>query len=68
MTPRVQDIIKAYQKGNIQAVEEYLFQEGMFIEEASWAGAIKKLLEQKMYNTAACDIEIVAYKFKNLIK
>lgn len=66
MTPRVKDIIRLYKEGNIEKVEEYLFQPGMFVEAASWEGRIKKLIEDKLYNTAKCEIELVGYKFKNI--
>jgi len=67
MTPRVKDIIKNYKEGNLQKVNEYLTQPNMIIDPQSWEAKIKKLIDDKMYNTAKCEIELVGYKFlKNI--
>lgn len=66
MTPRVKDVIKKYKEGNIAKVDEYLSQPDMVVDPLSWEGKIKKLIDDKMYNTAICEIELVGYKFKNI--
>jgi len=67
MTSRVKDIIEIYDKGNIAGVTAYLFQPGMIIDPNTWAGKIKNLLNQKLYITAAIEIETIKYKFiKNI--
>jgi hypothetical protein len=67
MTPRVKDIIRIYKEGNIQKVDEYLNQPGMIVDPNSWEGRIKKLIDDKLYNTAKCELELVGYKLlKNI--
>ena len=65
MTPRVRDVIKIYKDANLQGVEAYLNQTTMIVDPLSWEGKIKKLIDNKLYNTAKCEIELVAYKFLN---
>ena len=66
MTPRVKDLIKNYKEGNLQKVNEYLSQPGMTIDPSTWEGRIKKMIDDKMYKTAICEIELVGYKFLKL--
>jgi len=61
--PRVKDIIKNYQKGNLKQVYEYLTQEGMIVDPSTWSGQIKKMIEDEQFNTAKQLIEVTAYKF-----
>ena len=61
--PRVKDIIKNYQEGNIMQVHEYLTQSDMTVDPSTWAGQIKKMIENKQYVTAIKTIELIAYKF-----
>jgi hypothetical protein len=63
--PRVKEIIKIYEKGNIKKVHEYLTQEDMIIDPSTWAGKIKKMIEAEQYNSAKQIIELTAYKFIN---
>jgi hypothetical protein len=64
MTPRVKELIKIYNKGNLQKVNEYLTQPEMVVDPSTWEGKIKKLIDDKLYGTAANEIELVGYKFK----
>ena len=61
--PRVIEIIENYQKGNLKKVYEYLTQPDMVVDENSWANQIKKMIENKQFETAKQTIELVAYKF-----
>ena len=64
MKPRVKYIILNYYKDNIRGVYTYLNQNNMVIDPSTWAGNIKKLLDNKLYVAAKAEIELVAYKFK----
>ena len=64
--PRVKDIIESYKTGNIVKVYEYLSQENMTVDPSTWAGQIKKLIENKQFITAKQMIELIAYKFLNI--
>jgi len=64
--PRVIDIIKKYQKGNIQNVYDYLTQNEMIVDPSTWAGQLKKTIEAKQFQTAKKIIELTAYKFIKL--
>ena len=66
MTPRVKDIIKNYKEGNLVAVNNYLMQQNMNIDPNTWSGHIKKLIDDKLYNTAKGEIELVGYKFDSI--
>jgi len=66
MTPRVRDIVKMYKDTNLQGVEIYLNQPEMVVDPLSWEGKIKKLIDNKLYNTAKCEIELVGYKLLNI--
>ena len=61
--PRVIEIIENYQKGNLKKVYEYLTKPDMVVDENSWANQIKKMIENKQFETAKQTIELVAYKF-----
>jgi len=61
--PRVKDIVKNYQQGNLKQVYEYLIQDGMIVDPSTWSGQIKKLIEDKNFITAKEMIELTAYKF-----
>jgi hypothetical protein len=61
--PRVKDIIKNYQEGNIMQVHEYLSQDNMIVDSSSWAGQLKQLIDNKQYFAAKQIIELIAYKF-----
>lgn len=66
MRPRVKEVIKNYKEGNIEKVNEYLSHPEMVVDPLSWEGKIKKLIDDKLYNTAKCEIELVGYKFLNI--
>ena len=66
--PRVKDIIKNYQKGNLKQVYEYLIQPGMIVDPSTWSGQIKKMIEDQEFLTAKMIIEFTAYKFINTKK
>ena len=66
MTPRVKNIINNYYRNNLRGVNNYLSQNGMIVDPSTWAGQVKKLIEEKNFNTAKELIEITAYKFINL--
>jgi hypothetical protein len=61
--PRVKDIIKNYQKGNLKQVHEYLTQPDMVVDPSTWAGSVLNLIENKHYVSAIQLIELTAYKF-----
>jgi hypothetical protein len=61
--PRVKELIKAYQQGNIIKVKEYLEQDEMIIDPSTWSGYVKKLIDNEHYETAKQTIELTAYKF-----
>jgi hypothetical protein len=65
--PRVKEIVLIYQKGNIAKVKEYLNQTDMIIEPSTWTYQIKQMIEKEQYYTAQCAIELISYKFINLI-
>lgn len=62
---RVTEIIQSYQKGNLKKVYEYLTQPDIVVLDNSWAGKIKKLIENKQFETAIQLIETVGYKMLN---
>ena len=62
--PRVKDIIKAYNDLNLKGVYEYLTQTDMNIDPSTWAGSVKRLIEEKQFISATQLIELTAYKFK----
>jgi len=66
--PRVKDIIKNYQKGNLKQVNEYLTHPDMVVDPSTWCGQIKQMIENKQFNTAIELIELTAYKFIYLKK
>jgi hypothetical protein len=61
--PKVKGIIKSYQEGNLQQVYEYLTENDMVVDPSTWAGQVKKMIENKQYSTAKQVIELVSYKF-----
>jgi len=61
--PRVKDIVKNYQKGNLKQVYDYLTQEDMIVDPSTWSGQVKRLIEDKQFITAKEMIELTAYKF-----
>ena len=63
--PRVKELLKNYEKGNLKQVYEYLTQSGMTIDSSTWSGQVKKMIEDKQFISAKALIETVAYKFKN---
>jgi len=64
--PRVRNIIKKYKEGNIEKVYEYLSDSNIAIDPSTWAGQIKKMIENKQYVTAKKTIELISYKFLKL--
>ena len=60
--PRVKGVIKSYEDGNIVKVYEYLTQADMIVDPSTWSGKIKKMIEDKQYETAKQTIELIAYK------
>jgi hypothetical protein len=65
--PRVIEIVEAYSKDNLKGVVNYLSQPDMRIDPNTWAGQVKKLIEDEYYYSAKLLIETVAYKFTNNI-
>ena len=68
MAPRVKDIIISYKRGNINEVYAYLTQSGMEVDPSTWAGNIKRMIENKQYISVGANIELVAYKMLNYLK
>ncbi|MCK9446486.1 hypothetical protein M0Q50_06405 [bacterium] len=64
--PRVKDIIEMYKDGNLLQVYIYLTSEDMIVDPSTWSGNIKKMIENKQYESAKQIIELTAYKFLNL--
>jgi len=64
--PRVKDIIKEYKENNITGVYKYLSQDDIIVDSSTWAGKIKKLIENKQIYSAKQLIELVSYKFLNI--
>jgi len=64
--PRVKEIIESYKTGNIIKVYEYLTQENMTVDSSTWAGQIKKLIENKQFFVVQQMIELIAYKITNI--
>lgn len=64
--PRVIELIQNYEKGNLKQVMEYLTQSDMIVDPNTWAGQIKKLIEEEKYFSAKLLIETTSYKFKNI--
>ena len=63
--PRVLEIVKNYQKGNIKQVYDYLTQDDMVVDPSTWSGKVKSMIENKQYASVKELIEIVGYKFLN---
>jgi hypothetical protein len=61
--PRVKDIIKCYQNGNLKKVYDYLTQPDMVVDPSTWSGNIKRLIEDEKILTVKELIELTAYKF-----
>lgn len=61
--PRIKEIVKIYQKENLQKVYEYLSDPNMLVDPSTWSGKIKKTIEEKQFFTAKQMIELIAYKF-----
>ena len=61
--PRVREIIKIYEKGNIIKVQEYFNQPDMIVDPSTWAGRLKDHIEKEQFFTAKAQIETIAYKF-----
>ena len=66
--PRVKEVIKNYQEGNLKQVLEYLTQPDMVVDPDTWCGKVLQLINTEQYFTAKSLIEIVAYKFKSFKK
>jgi len=64
--PRVKELIKNYQDGNLKQVLEYLTQPDMVVDPNTWCGKVLQLINAEQYFTAKTLIETVAYKFINL--
>jgi len=63
--PRVKEIIENYEKGSVRQVYEYLSQPDMLVDINTWAGQIKKMIEEEQFFSVKLLIETTAYKFKN---
>jgi hypothetical protein len=61
--PRVIEVIENYKKGNLKQVYEYLTQEDMRVDQNTWSGKIKKMIEDEEFYSAKILIESIAYKF-----
>jgi hypothetical protein len=61
--PRVKQIIEAYKAGSIEKVYKYLTQPDMVVDPSTWAGNIKRLIEDEKILTVKEFIELTAYKF-----
>jgi len=64
--PRVKEILRAYEKRNIEGVKTYFKQSDMVIDPSTWAGKLNETLENKQYETAKEIIELTIYKFIKL--
>ena len=67
MTPRVKQLVKEYQQGNLLQVKKYLNQPGMIVDPSTWCGKIKKQIDNGLYDSTKYEIELVGYKFLNNI-
>jgi len=61
--PRVIELIKNYNKGNLKQVYEYLTQPDMIVDPNTWSGRIKEMIDNKQFETAKQLIELTSYKF-----
>ena len=61
--PRVKKIISEYKHGNLAKVYEYLTEPNMVVDPSTWCGQIKKMIEDKNFESAKQLIEITGYKF-----
>ncbi len=66
--PRVIELIKNYQQGNLRQVIEDLSQPDMVVDPNTWIGQVKKLLEEEEFFSAKALIETTAYKFVKINK
>lgn len=64
--PRVKEIVDIYAKENIIGVYNYLTVDGMVVDPNTWAGKIKKMIEDKQYRSVQSNIELIAYKLINV--
>ena len=64
MYPRVKEILREYEKNNIDGVEQYLGNCNMVIDPSTWAGKIKKLIEENKKISAMAEIELIINEFK----
>jgi hypothetical protein len=64
--PRVKDIILHYKNGNLLSVYNYLNDEDINVDSSTWAGSLKRNIENKEFETAKNKIELIAYKFLKL--
>jgi hypothetical protein len=67
MYPKIRDIVTEYDKNGITGAYQYLIQPGMTVDPSTWAGRVKKTIEEKEIFSACTMIEMLHYKFK-LIK
>jgi hypothetical protein len=66
MYPRVRDILKSYKDGGLENLKVYFEQENLVVDPDTWAGQIKKCIDDGFVNTAVTEIELMIEKF-NLI-
>ncbi|MFA5152819.1 MAG: hypothetical protein WC554_09690 [Clostridia bacterium] len=66
--PRVKEILTEFDKAGINGVFKYLNQSDMTIDPSSWAGKLKKDIDNKNIYTAMSKIELLEYKFFKINK
>lgn len=66
--PRVIEVLKHYKHGDIKEVYEYLSHSDMQVDDDTWSGQIKKMIENEEILSAKTLIEITLYFFENTNK
>lgn len=62
--PRVKDILREYEKNNIDGVKQYLHNSYMVVDPSTWAGKIKRLIDENKKISVMAEIELIINEFK----
>ena len=65
--PRVREVLYAAEHGGIEGIKLYFEQKGMIIDPSTWAGQIKKSIDENHVISVMTEIELIQEKFQNYV-
>jgi len=63
MIPKTREVLSAYMKGGMKAVDKYLFNPELEFQENTWVFKAKYLLEHNCWRSLEQEINLILYKF-----